>query len=34
MGNAVFTWLHTVASTIMTGLVMWHIGLNWHGINQ
>lgn len=34
IGNAVFTWLHIIASTIMTGLVVWHLWLNWHGISK
>ena len=33
IGNAVFTWLHIIASTLTTGLVMWHIWLNWHGVS-
>ena len=34
IGNAVFTWLHIIASTIMTGFAVWHLWLNWHGISK
>ena len=34
IGNAVFTWLHIISSTVLTGFVVWHLLLNWNGISQ
>ena len=33
IGNTYWTWLHITASLIMTVLVVWHVQLNWQGVN-
>lgn len=32
--NAVFTWLHSIVSLIMSMLVVWHICLNWGRVSM
>lgn len=32
--NALWTWLHIIVSSAMTSLVVWHLLLNWQGVNK
>lgn len=34
IGNTFLTWLHIIVSSVMTVLVVWHVFLNWQGVNK
>ncbi|MGN0033586.1 MAG: DUF4405 domain-containing protein [Candidatus Limimorpha sp.] len=34
LGNAFWVWLHIAASSVLAALVVWHIYLNWRGVNH